>query len=542
MAKQNTTPKKKKSSELLTMPRLSMKKLVFFSTAFAVIGAITLFQVFATTTSVTYKGTLRPAKSTSSYSITTGKGALVATLKAKSKDLTLTVKNSEGVVVGTTTNDGFRKVHLDVDVVPGTYKIEVSYPEKFVDKKPFTLKIDYPLNDTSGPTAIINHPAGSESVTGSTSIDATATDNEGVKKVEFYVGSSLIATDSTVPYNAVWDTKTARNGDQVISIKSYDAAGNIGNASITVFVSNAGTTPASTPIPTPAPVPAPTPKPTPTPAPAQTPVPTPVPAPASSAFCSSFPSLPSTQPTVLNTGVPTGTTLNKYTGSYTIDSAGTVLSGMEFTDTLVINANNVTIKNSKIHPGSGSDSKAIVINGTGAMILNSEVYTTGGGYIGIDSSNATVCGNYIHGWENAMTVGSGMTIQANYIDKLAGGQSAPHYDGIEVYYGGNSKIWGNTIRMTDTSGNWLGDTGAINVTAWIDPINSVDIRGNWLGGGSFTVYVDEQQGQQATNITFENNRFYRNSAQYGTQLIRDNSSVTNWSGNVYDDTGEIIAK
>jgi hypothetical protein len=263
--------------------------------------------------------------------------------------------------------------------------------------------------------------------------------------------------------------------------------------------------------------------------------------PPTTGFCDTSPALPSVKPTASNTGVPVGTTLSP-SGSITITVAGTVIDAKDITGSIAVNANNVTIKNSKIKV-SGYYGVTIGNGVTGTKIINNEIYTTSGGYVGLFVRNAFVCGNYIHGFENPMTVDGGMMIQANYIDKLQGNQAEPHYDGIEIYGGGAAtKVWGNNIYMTDTSGDWLGDTGAINLTAWAGNISDVEIHGNWLGGGTYTLYVDEQGGYNATNVRITNNRWYRNSYVYGTHLIRDNSSVTTWTSNVFDDTSQAIAK
>jgi len=80
-------------------------------------------------------------------------------------------------------------------------------------------------------------------------------------------------------------------------------------------------------------------------------------------------------------------------------------------------------------------------------------------YTGIagNGSGETICGNYVYGWENGMTLtGGNMMVQANFIEKLQSNQSGPHYDGIELYGGNGNQFWGNNILMTDASGNWLG--------------------------------------------------------------------------------------
>ncbi len=260
-------------------------------------------------------------------------------------------------------------------------------------------------------------------------------------------------------------------------------------------------------------------------------------------FCSSFPSLPNSKPDSTNTGVPAGTSLTA-SGSLNITTNGTVVDAKDVTGDIYINANNVTIKNSKVHSSGGSSAMGIRIadGKTGTQILNSEIYTTNGGYEGILGGDLVACGNYIHGWENGMTIGGNSTVQANYFDKLAGGQAGPHYDGIEVYFGSNIKVWGNNIRMTDPSGNWLDDTGAINLTAWAGDIDNVEMKGNWVGGGGYTIYVDEQGGYNATDVSITNNKWYRSSYQWGTHLIRDNNSVVSWTGNTFEDNGQAIAE
>lgn len=65
-------------------------------------------------------------------------------------------------------------------------------------------------------------------------ISASARDNVGVSKVEFYVNSVLKATDTTSPYSMTWNTKKVSAGTYIITAKAYDAAGNVGQESISV--------------------------------------------------------------------------------------------------------------------------------------------------------------------------------------------------------------------------------------------------------------------------------------------------------------------
>ena len=53
-------------------------------------------------------------------------------------------------------------------------------------------------------------------------LSATATDNTGVTKVEFYVDNILKGTDTTSPYSMTLDSLTLSEGDHVLVGKAYD--------------------------------------------------------------------------------------------------------------------------------------------------------------------------------------------------------------------------------------------------------------------------------------------------------------------------------
>ena len=92
--------------------------------------------------------------------------------------------------------------------------------------------------DTIAPATAVTAPAGA-TVSGTTTVTASATDNVAVTNVEFFVDGTLAATDTTAPYSFTWNTTTAVNGAHSLSTKAYDAAGNAGtSASVSVTVSN----------------------------------------------------------------------------------------------------------------------------------------------------------------------------------------------------------------------------------------------------------------------------------------------------------------
>lgn len=91
--------------------------------------------------------------------------------------------------------------------------------------------------DTTAPTVSIN-----AAQTGTTvNLTATASDNVGVARVEFYRGGTLVATDTSAPYTASFAVTSGDNGVIDVSARAYDAAGNQGQGGTQVTVNIART-------------------------------------------------------------------------------------------------------------------------------------------------------------------------------------------------------------------------------------------------------------------------------------------------------------
>src|SRR5262249_26315051 len=103
--------------------------------------------------------------------------------------------------------------------------------------------------DTTPPTTSITAPADGAIVSGTVSVTASATDDAGVTRVEFYLHNVLQATDTASPYSWSWNTTTSADGAHALTSKAYDAAGNVGTSTaVNVTVNNvADTTPPTAP-------------------------------------------------------------------------------------------------------------------------------------------------------------------------------------------------------------------------------------------------------------------------------------------------------
>ncbi|MCY1022521.1 S8 family serine peptidase [Pyxidicoccus sp. MSG2] len=103
----------------------------------------------------------------------------------------------------------------------------------------YTLFITGGGSDTTPPTTSITSPAGGATLSGTASLSASASDNVGVSRVEFYAGTALLGTATASPYSFSWNTTTVANGTYALTTKAYDAANNVGtSATVSVTVNN----------------------------------------------------------------------------------------------------------------------------------------------------------------------------------------------------------------------------------------------------------------------------------------------------------------
>lgn len=92
--------------------------------------------------------------------------------------------------------------------------------------------------DTKPPMVSVTTPISDSTVLGTAIIQASATDNKQVAKVEFYVDGVIKNADTKEPFEYSWDTKFYKhNSAHTILALAYDSAGNVGtSASINVVV------------------------------------------------------------------------------------------------------------------------------------------------------------------------------------------------------------------------------------------------------------------------------------------------------------------
>jgi thermitase len=100
-----------------------------------------------------------------------------------------------------------------------------------------TVSVNNPVvADTTPPAVSIKSPANGATVSASTKINVSATDNVAVAQVCIYLDSVKVYTGSAAPYTYNSNTKRAASGAHVITANAWDRAGNMGSAqAVTVY-------------------------------------------------------------------------------------------------------------------------------------------------------------------------------------------------------------------------------------------------------------------------------------------------------------------
>lgn len=230
-------------------------------------------------------------------------------------------------------------------------------------------------------------------------------------------------------------------------------------------------------------------------------------------------------PDETNTGVPVGTSLTS-SGSFTVTTNGAVIDSLNVTGQIVVRANNVTIRRTRITSG---DYYPIDYTGshTGLLVEDCEILGTSYNVTaGLSFNNYTARRVFVTGCADGFKADANALIEDCYVDGLAIGPST-HNDGVQATGGSNVTLRHNTFKLGDEPG----------VSAVVQLGNEWDTNSNWLiennlidgGGWSINASSDPADNPGAQVI---NNRFTRR-AGYGAGGI--GGAV--WTGNYYDDDG-----
>jgi hypothetical protein len=232
-----------------------------------------------------------------------------------------------------------------------------------------------------------------------------------------------------------------------------------------------------------------------------------------------------------STGVPAGTKLRP-SGDLTVSTAGTVVDGLDVRGTIQVEADNVTIRRTRIR---GDDIYVIRIDQHARGTVIEDVEIDGSslrGVNGIYGPFKRVSRVNIHHVENGVTPAfrGNSLIEDSYIHDLAGAADA-HFDGVQIDGGLHDiTIRRNTIVVP-------AQTAAVMIDNYWGPVSNIVITGNRLSGGSYCIYSDGGfRPDPITGVRITDNRL--GGWTWGPWAFKNNDPAR--SGNVHDVTGERI--
>lgn len=92
--------------------------------------------------------------------------------------------------------------------------------------------------DATAPTISIISPTTGAFITGTITVQVTASDNVGVTSVSLDVDGVAVSSSSAAPFTTTWNSATVSNGTHTLTVTARDAANNRSSSSVTVSVNN----------------------------------------------------------------------------------------------------------------------------------------------------------------------------------------------------------------------------------------------------------------------------------------------------------------
>lgn len=250
------------------------------------------------------------------------------------------------------------------------------------------------------------------------------------------------------------------------------------------------------------------------------------------------------RPDATNTGVPAGRALTVHRGDLTIKTPGTVIDSLDVYGVVVVRADNVVIKNTRIRGRSATFYTALVNNNQGArnlVIQDSELAAdVESPYLyGILGAQFTAERVQIHRVIDAVHVtGPNVTVRASYLHDLSHFDADPnfggtpsHDDNVQIQAGSNIRIVGNTVE-----GSW---NAGVQITQDAGVVRDVQITDNWLDGGMCTINVAEKGRGPISGLVVTSNTFGRATRVNDCAVVAPTTTVLTQADNYFVDGAAI---
>ncbi|WP_142027824.1 hypothetical protein [Blastococcus colisei] len=228
-------------------------------------------------------------------------------------------------------------------------------------------------------------------------------------------------------------------------------------------------------------------------------------------------------------------------GDVYVKTDGTVIQGVDLRGCIVVRADDVVIRDSRIRCGGGPTTPfpiRIIDGFTGLRIEDTEIDGLGRARVAVLGSNWSARRIDVHSAVDGLRMASNTSVEDSYIHDLSRLPES-HNDTVQTIGGSGIRIVGNTLlaynQRTDDPMNGAIQTGRLH-----SPLVGMLVEGNYLDGGSYTVRGGSgpRDGPLITDYVFRDNVFGRN-CMYGPVQGVD-PPVTWEPNNVWADTGVVI--
>nr|WP_235216584.1 Ig-like domain-containing protein [Archangium violaceum] len=144
-------------------------------------------------------------------------------------------------LLATDTEAPFEKYWPTQSLADGPYTLTARAYDAAGNMSQSTVNVTVDNDFTPPSEPVLTAPAAGALLSGTVTLEASASDDREVKQVDFFLDGALLGSDATAPFSFTWDTGTAFNGSHTLSVQAYDAAGQSAlSAPVTVETINAG--------------------------------------------------------------------------------------------------------------------------------------------------------------------------------------------------------------------------------------------------------------------------------------------------------------
>jgi hypothetical protein len=205
-----------------------------------------------------------------------------------------------------------------------------------------------------------------------------------------------------------------------------------------------------------------------------------------------------------NTGVPSGIELRD-SDDLRVTEDGAVIDGLDIDGCVVVDASDVTIRNSRITCSDSDSANAVqVTKGSYNFVLeDSEIDGGGKTDIGVGWNNYTLRRVDIRGTADGLRLGSNTLVEDSWIHDLIR-QGTLHGDAVQSTSGGNITVRNNTLDSVTTSTGDLNNSAImLGTETGVRALTMARFEGNYLNGGNYTVNI--RSDANLTDVVFVDN-------------------------------------